>query len=121
MGFEGPETVSFMLGVGGEYIQLQHDHRGRESVSPLIASEDLSAPRYFQVGLIYGIWRVSCGAQDMNIVETAVQLASVLSQALLGHTTLPSLSHVYHEQTLLDCREIHLQLARLVTKFGRVI
>lgn len=77
MGFEGPETVSFMLDVGGECTQLQHDHRGKESVSPLITREDLSAPRYFQVGLIYGIWRVRCGAQDMNRKETAVQLASV--------------------------------------------
>lgn len=69
MGFEAPETVSFMLGAGRVYIQLQHDHRGRESVSPLITSEDLSAPRYFQVGLIYGIWRVRCGAQDVNMKQ----------------------------------------------------
>lgn len=56
-------------------------------MSPLITSEALSALRYFQVGLIYGIWRVRCDAQDMNIKETAVQLASVLSQALLDHTS----------------------------------
>lgn len=33
VGFEAPDTVSFMLGVGGECIQLQHDHRG--SLCPL--------------------------------------------------------------------------------------